>query len=225
MDAILPFLQSALALCLAHAWLPLAALVIGFLVRIAKNDVPVPVNIPARYRSIAAIALGILSGVVQAIVAGVSIPMALLQGLGAAMTAIAGHDVLIEGVRGGKEIDVVALAKSVGAKLSIGAGAVLLFLASCTPAQKAAIAPHVPEIEVAGDAADMACRTFEPQYAFICDLADTELDAQLNKLLEQGGVAPIADLSQVDKVTKVCACHDLMKARDGIAEVFDGGAR
>lgn len=86
------------------AWIGLSALVIGLLVRLLKSDTPLPFSIPAKWRPVAAIALGLLSGVLHALSTGTPWRDALVGGLSAGMVAIVGHDVGIESIRGGVEL-------------------------------------------------------------------------------------------------------------------------
>lgn len=91
-----------------HAWLPLAALVIGFLVRLLKSDVKFMFDVPAKYRPLAAIILGLAAAAVDRVIGGAPAKEALTEGLSAAALAIAGHVLGIEWLRGGKEITVGA---------------------------------------------------------------------------------------------------------------------
>lgn len=101
------FITQLVALMQAHKWLPVAALVIGALVRFAKSDVPIPFwNVPAKYRTWLAMGLGVVYGVFQSVIGGTPLVTALLQGLAAAMMAIVGHEAIVEGVRGGRDIGV-----------------------------------------------------------------------------------------------------------------------
>jgi hypothetical protein len=91
------------ALLAEHKWLAALALFIGAMVRLLKSDTPLPWTVPAQWRSWLAVGLGVVGGVLDALVAGTPSVRALLQGLGAAAIAIAAHDTLVEGLRGGRE--------------------------------------------------------------------------------------------------------------------------
>lgn len=86
-----------------HKWLAALALFIGAIVRLLKSDTPLPWTVPAQWRSWLAIGLGVVGGVLDALVIGTPTVRALLQGLAAAAIAIAAHDALVEGLRGGRE--------------------------------------------------------------------------------------------------------------------------
>lgn len=78
-------------------------LLIGAVVRLLKSDTPLP-TVPPRWRASLAIALGVAGGVVEALSVGTPWREAIIKGVAAGMTAIVGHDVLIEGARGGREV-------------------------------------------------------------------------------------------------------------------------
>lgn len=102
-------LLAAWQLVLEHQWVPFIAVAVGLVVRVLKSDVTWAPNMPfgpnaARWRPLVALGLGVVGGVVQAIQAGTPLGRALLEGLIAAMVAMASHDVVIAGVRNGKEL-------------------------------------------------------------------------------------------------------------------------
>ena len=68
-----------------------------------KSDVALPFAVPPRVRSWLALGLGIVLGVVQSLASGAPMVKALLDGLAAAVGAIAAHETIIESLRGGKE--------------------------------------------------------------------------------------------------------------------------
>lgn len=89
----------------AHKWVPIAAIVIGLLVRLQKTGkLPLLDKIPPNYRSWLALGLGLVSGVLDRVVQGTHWLTAILDGLLAGVLAITAHDTLIEGLRSGKEI-------------------------------------------------------------------------------------------------------------------------
>jgi hypothetical protein len=101
--------QTILDLISKHQWIGLAALIIGFLVRLMKDDTRFPpFAIPARWRPWAALGLGVVSGVLQAVSTGTAWKDALLGGLVSAFAAIAGHDAIVNGVLGGREVPMPA---------------------------------------------------------------------------------------------------------------------
>lgn len=88
-----------------HEWLALSALIIGALVRIMKSETfagPLA-RIPAKWRPVIALGLGITSGVIDAIVNGTKWQTAVVSGLISATIAISAHEVGIETLRNGKE--------------------------------------------------------------------------------------------------------------------------
>lgn len=83
------------------------ALGIGFAVRTLKKDTfvfPPSWHIPSAARPLLALLLGALGGGVDMMARGTPWKDALLQGLAAAITAMVGHAVLVEGARDGKEV-------------------------------------------------------------------------------------------------------------------------
>ena len=90
-------------LLLAHKWIAAAAIVIGALVRLTKSDTPLPWSVPARWRPILALGLGLLAGVLQAVASGAPFAPALLDGTLAAVVAMLGHVFGVEVIRNGKE--------------------------------------------------------------------------------------------------------------------------
>lgn len=90
-----------------HRWFFLAAILIGLAVRLLKSDTIGPA-IPAKWRALVAIVMGVGSGiaipVLQKLGSGVPPKDALLWGVFAAFTAIAGHNVIVDAARGGKDL-------------------------------------------------------------------------------------------------------------------------
>lgn len=105
-------------LLISPSWLGVAALVIGTMIRLLKGDPAVswfPPFLPARWRTLppawrprVALALGVASSVVEKRAQGAPWPAAavggLLEGLAAGGVAIAGHEVLVESLRKGREL-------------------------------------------------------------------------------------------------------------------------
>jgi hypothetical protein len=93
------------SLLLSQQWLALSALVIGALVRVTKSDTPLPswMHIDASKRAYLAVALGLASSVLDALLRGTPWPQAFMSGIAAALTAISGHELIVEGARKGRE--------------------------------------------------------------------------------------------------------------------------
>jgi hypothetical protein len=101
------FITQLLALAKAHSWVALAALVIGLLVRLVRDDSTVawfPITIPSRWRPLIALGLGIVSGILNALVAKVDWPAAIVGGVVSAVTAMGGHAIVINALRNGREL-------------------------------------------------------------------------------------------------------------------------
>ncbi len=87
----------------SHAWLPLASMLIGLIVRLLKSDGPIPINVPAQYRAWLALGLGLVVGMLDMVIGGTAWSTALLVGLVSAMGAITAHETVVEGMKRGKE--------------------------------------------------------------------------------------------------------------------------
>lgn len=97
-------IPAVLALLKAHAWIGLAALLVGLLVRLLKSDVPITPTIPARYRPFLALALGQVAAVLDHVASGTPWKDAAIGGFLAAVVAMLGHEAAIEKLRGGQEV-------------------------------------------------------------------------------------------------------------------------
>lgn len=100
-----------LALVSQHKWVPLAALVIGIIVRLLKSDTKIPIDIPPRLRVWLALALGAGSAVLEAVTTGLSWKESILNGLLSTGLAVLGQNVVIDSVRNGKEFNLPGLIK------------------------------------------------------------------------------------------------------------------
>lgn len=123
-------LQQANDLLHAHAWRALffllAPLLIGYLVRLSKDDAIGPV-VPAKYRPLLAYTLGAAGAVVDALSGGVP-TTEIIFGFGAPTLAILGHILGIEGLRGGAEIPLPVFLGGKPGKPPTGPASVLLVL-------------------------------------------------------------------------------------------------
>lgn len=97
-------IPAVLALLKAHAWIALAAILVGLLVRVLKSDVKITPTIPARYRPFLALALGQLAAVLDHVASGTPWRDAAIGGFIAAVVAMVGHEAAIEKLRGGQEL-------------------------------------------------------------------------------------------------------------------------
>jgi hypothetical protein len=108
-------IDDVLSLAAEHKWVPALAIVIGAAVRILKSGRFIPA-VPPAWRPWLALVLGAALAVVQAVAGGLPWHRAIAGSLMAALTAIAGHDLVVESLRGGREFF------SPRARLTIAAG-------------------------------------------------------------------------------------------------------
>jgi len=95
-----------------RAWVPLAALVIGFLVRLCKSDTKFPIDIPPKWRWTAALLLGAVSAVLEKKMnSNLTWLQASVGGVFSFALAVAGHSGIIDGMRSGKEFVVPFMTK------------------------------------------------------------------------------------------------------------------
>jgi len=92
-----------------HKWVPLAALVIGLVVRLLKSDTKIPIDIPPRWRVWLAFGLGIVSGILETVITGVPWQSAIIGGLVSTALAVLGQNVVIDSLRAGKEFPLPGL--------------------------------------------------------------------------------------------------------------------
>lgn len=97
-------IQPAIDAVKTKSWVLLGSIIVGALIRLTKPDVTWLPNIDAKKRAYAAFALGIAGGVLEAVLKKHAWPDAILNGLIMAAIAVAGHQVIVEGARGGREI-------------------------------------------------------------------------------------------------------------------------
>lgn len=99
-------IETVVQLVQAHAWWALGAIAIGGLVRLTKSDTPIPgwTGLAPAWRARLALGLGAVQVAVEALAASKPWQEALLDGALAALAAIAGHEVVVEGFRGGREL-------------------------------------------------------------------------------------------------------------------------
>jgi hypothetical protein len=95
--------DTAASYALTGQWVLIAAAIIGLVVRLLKEDTWLP-TLPPRARAAYALGLGAASGLLEHVFAGTPWKQALLGGVVAATLATFGHDVVIQGLRGGREL-------------------------------------------------------------------------------------------------------------------------
>lgn len=92
-------------------WVLLAAVIVGFLVRLTKDDTKFPVDLPPKARPYVAIALGAVLMSLEAVTAGKPWREAIARGIIAGAVAIIAHTFGIQWLRDGKELRVPGLMK------------------------------------------------------------------------------------------------------------------
>jgi hypothetical protein len=104
-------MEAISTLIVEHRWAALCALLAGVLVRLSKSDNLVPLNIPARLRPWIPVVFGVFGAVAEALANGKPWSQAIVAGIFVALAPIAGHELLVESLRGGKELPVPGLMK------------------------------------------------------------------------------------------------------------------
>lgn len=90
-------------------WVPLAAVAIWLAMQLVKDDNRFPVSIPARYRVWLLPALGVLSGVLDHVVAGESWASAAAGAAVSVLMAMFFHEGVVESIREGKNLPLPGL--------------------------------------------------------------------------------------------------------------------
>lgn len=94
-----------LTLIMANQWIALGAILIGCCIRLLKMQrVQLLLHIPGRYLPLVALLLGQVQAVLEWIVADQDPLTAIVKGFIAAAFAIGGHEALVEGLLGGREL-------------------------------------------------------------------------------------------------------------------------
>ncbi len=100
-------LSQVIAAVQAKQWVLFAALLIGFVIALAKQgwlSTWIASKMPSRAIPYYAAALGVLSLMVTDITSGKTLTQAIQDGLAAAMLSVFGHELVIESMRKGKEL-------------------------------------------------------------------------------------------------------------------------
>jgi hypothetical protein len=82
---------------------PVVLIVIALLVRLLKSDTKIPIDIPARWQPLAALAFGQLYAIGQSILSGTDWKTALITGLKAAVWTMGAYDILIKAIFNGND--------------------------------------------------------------------------------------------------------------------------
>lgn len=180
-------LESLLSAVRDHAWPIVAAVVIGGLVRMVKSDA-IPINVPARWRPVLALGLGLASGACDAIIRGTSWQEALGMGLLSSFVAMGGHDVLIEALRGGAEVS----APKAG-------GGAAVFIVAVLSAALSGCAGGLQDAATALNAADDIATEAQPCLA-----------AERKRLLEQCGVDLVCQETVKARFAEIADAYDAL---------------
>lgn len=104
-------LKLAKMLAEKHPWPVVALFAIGLLIRLMKSDTTIPIDIPPRYRIWVALGLGLVSAVLERLVLKTPMGEALAGGFASWIGAVMTQNVVIDSLRGGKEIVIPGLIK------------------------------------------------------------------------------------------------------------------
>lgn len=102
-------IDTLVQLARANAWVPLLAVLVGAVVRIGKSDAAVariPLHFKPENRAVWAMALGVVGAVLDRLAAGGTWYGAIAGGLVAGSGAIAGHEIVVNRLRNGRDIGV-----------------------------------------------------------------------------------------------------------------------
>lgn len=102
-------IDNVVALARAHSWVPLVAVIVAVLIRLAKSDNAVrwfPILVQPRWRPWLSLALGVTGGVVEKLASGGTWGEAIAGGLAAGLLPITGHELVVESLRNGRDVGV-----------------------------------------------------------------------------------------------------------------------
>jgi hypothetical protein len=180
-------IQQIVQLLAEKKYIVLAALVIGFIVRLSKDDIERLPTVPARFRPLLAVALGALIAASQSVVAGIPLKQAAYEGVAAVTLAILGHVFGIEVARGGKELSLKGIARKLPSSDEAKALALGFSLSALLTMQPACALLTRQNAKTVLDAAQIACvmQSFLvdiKQLQQVCEVAD-ELQPTLRELI------------------------------------------
>jgi hypothetical protein len=101
--------QSLVGLLVTHQYALFAALVVGALVRLAKSDTKLPVDVPPQWRKALALALALVAAALEKYALHADWKKALFDGALAWFAAEWGHHLVVDRLRGGKELPIPGL--------------------------------------------------------------------------------------------------------------------
>lgn len=221
----------------AHKWVALAALVIGAVVRLLKSDTPIPIDIPSRWRPVVALGLGVVSGVLEALATGKPWLEAVIGGFVSAFAAMSGHAVLVDALRGGRDVgvkkgEIVTSSAAVSVRPPPGLGVLMLALAVALAPLSCAGVQIVPILETVIQAASLASSAIASIEQFEADyftlFPDPAREAEITKHLERAKAtaAALAALSRtgvdVDQGKFVAALEDFRAAYADLLRAIEG---
>ncbi len=82
----------------------LAAIINGLIIRVSKEDVPIPFNIPSKFRPWVVILLGVVEAAITKMIIGIPLATAIIGALIAGVLPMVMHDLVIESLRNGREL-------------------------------------------------------------------------------------------------------------------------
>jgi hypothetical protein len=101
--------QSLYGLLVTHQYALFAALVVGGLVRLTKNDTTLPVDVPPQWRKALALALSLAAAALEKYALHADWKKALFDGALAWFAAEWGHHLVVDQLRGGRELPIPGL--------------------------------------------------------------------------------------------------------------------
>lgn len=107
MDQSINDINRAIDLAHTHTWIPLAAVVLGLLIRIMKSDTAVrwfPIEISPRWRAWFSFGGGLVYGILHKVATGGTWGEAIVGGFLAGGGPIVGHELVVNALRNGRDL-------------------------------------------------------------------------------------------------------------------------